>query len=50
MNLFLEVHPIFGPPVGTEASALNPSTRGVQAQVVQVELERRLAGSVPPLE
>jgi hypothetical protein len=35
---------------------LNPSTRGVQAQVVQVqvvqvqvELERQPAGSVPPL-
>jgi len=46
--------------VGIEASALNPSTRGVQVQVVQVqvvqvqvvqaELERRPAGSVPPLE
>jgi len=42
--------------VGTEASVLNPSTPGVQAQVVQVqvvqaqvELERQPTGSVPPL-
>ena len=42
--------------MGTEASVLNPSTRGVQAQVVQVqvvqaqvELERQPEGSVPPL-
>jgi len=41
--------------VGAEASVLNPSTRGVQAQVKQAqveqaELERRPAGSVPPPE
>jgi len=41
--------------VGAEASALNPSTHEVQAQVErarveQAELERRPAGSVPPPE